>query len=116
MIKETFPMATLHVANIIRRKSTQYDETITQINDFLKQFCRRNIINFMKYEVDRSFLMDEKHLNKSGFYILLNAVKYVLLGVVPTFIRKGRAGNNRYNRYGSGQWRGGGQGNRNGNG
>ena len=54
-------------------------------------------MTFVKYNIDESML-DDKHLNRKGFQILLGTLKFVLFGIVPQIYVYERKNNNRGNR------------------
>ena len=97
-VKKLFPEAIIHVSKIIPRKSNDFVECISRVNDFIDTLCRKNRFNKVNYRISEKMLDDEKHVNKKGFSVLLGTLKYVLFGIVPIIYDSKPRRGGRFNR------------------
>ena len=81
------PLAKVYVSSIFKRKDNMYDNAIDELNAQLSDDSKW--LTFVEHSnINRSMMYDAKHLNKTGFHVLLTNLKYIMFKILPNFRKK----------------------------
>lgn len=86
-LKDKFKQAEITMCSIIPRKHDTYKNEIKLVNDFILGSRKRLKVTVIDLgSIIKQFMFyDEKHVNPTGLHNLINAVKFAILGLFPSF-------------------------------
>ena len=84
-IKHALPDSKIILSSLLPRKENDLLEKYNEINKYLLTVTLNdnNILLMDNKQVKQHLLVDNKHLNKSGFFIFLANIRFILFGILP---------------------------------
>ena len=81
------PLAKIYISSIFKRKDAKFDSEIIELNDRIAKFSEDlKWITFIDHSnINGGMMYDPKHLNKTGFYVMLTNLRYVMFQILPSF-------------------------------
>ena len=97
-----FKNSSIIISSVLPRKEAGLKTIVENINKYLYTITNRsNRVSFMdNKQITMNMLIDNKHINKTAFYIFLANIRFTMCGIMPKFNFKPRNDGIR-NRYGS---------------
>ena len=81
------PLAKVYVSSIFKRKDNLYDNAIDELNQHILKLSDDSkwLTSVEHSNINSSMMYDAKHLNKTGFHVMLTNLKYVMFKILPNF-------------------------------
>ena len=84
IIHEKMSLAKIYISSTFKRKDAKFDSEIIELNDHIAKFSEDlKWITYIDHSnINGSVMYNPKHLNKTGFYVMLTNLRYVMFQIL----------------------------------